>query len=78
MRVVSVVSRRRRRVQTGSRPQAVPAYRWEVTTLTTRTSARRCLAEEPITPRRIWVLYTGFEDRGAGAASGACFTPDVT
>jgi hypothetical protein len=46
MSVVSVVSSRRRRVQTRSRPQAVPAYRWEVTTPTTSTSARRCLAEK--------------------------------
>jgi hypothetical protein len=46
MRVVSVVSSRRRRVQTRSQPQAVPAYRWEVTTLTTPTSARGCLPEK--------------------------------
>jgi hypothetical protein len=56
MCVVSVVSSRRRRVQAASQRRAVPAYRWEVTTPTTRASTRRCLAESPITPRRIWTL----------------------
>ncbi len=46
MCVVSVVSSRRRSVQTASQRRAVPAYRWEVTTPTTRASARHCLAEE--------------------------------
>jgi len=57
MCVVSVVGSRGRSVQGASQRRAVPTYRWEVTTPTTPARAPRCLAEEPITPRRIWALY---------------------
>jgi hypothetical protein len=75
MCVVSVVSSRRRSVQTASQRRTVPAYRWEVTTL---ASAGHCLAEELNNAKKNLGPLQGLRRPLGGRSFGACSVPDVT